>query len=176
MPKRFSIGTNLGLSSRSITKRRGKNQNRKAQPIQRACLDALETRTLMSTYFVSTSGADNAAGTLAQPFRTIQARPNAAYSGDTVEIEAAPTTRRSPAARRRHVYHYNNQAVTISGADAVSGSANYSGSIYATSLSSSLGEGNNQVFVDGQVLNEARWPTPASTIKPDKSDDRILFQ
>jgi hypothetical protein len=159
MPKRFSIGTNLGLSSRSITKRRGKNQNRKAQPIQRACLDALETRTLMSTYFVSTSGADNAAGTLAQPFRTIQAAANAAYSGDTVEIEGGAYHETvTPPHGGVTFTNYNNQAVTISGADAVSGFSNYSGSIYATSLSSSLGEGNNQVFVDGQVLNEARWP------------------
>lgn len=128
-------------------------------PIQRACLDTLETRTLMSTYFVSTSGTDIAAGTLAQPFRTIQEAANVAQWGDTVQIEGGTYHETvTPPHSGVTFTNYNNQTVTISGADSVNGFANYSGNIYSTQLSGSLGEGNNQVFVDGQVLSEARWP------------------
>jgi hypothetical protein len=159
MPKRVATGTNLGLSSILAGKRDRKSSKRGARPIQRACLDALETRTLMSTYFVSTTGADTAAGTLAQPLRTIQEAANVANWGDTVQIEGGTYHETvTPPHSGVTFTNYNNQTVIISGTDAVGGFANYSGSIYSTHLSGSLGEGNNQVFVDGQVLNEARWP------------------
>jgi hypothetical protein len=55
---------------------------------------------------------------------------------------------------------YNGESVTISGADAIpAGSwSNSSGSIYKAPVLWNLGEGNNQVFLDGQMMNEARWP------------------
>lgn len=159
MPKRGAIGTGLGLSSFLAPKRGRESRRGSAKPIQRACLDALETRTLMSTYFVSTGGTDTAAGTLAQPFRTIQEAANVAQWGDTVQIEGGTYHETvTPPHSGVTFTNYNNQAVTISGADSVGGFWNYSGNIYQTQLPSSLGEGNNQVFVDGQVLNEARWP------------------
>jgi hypothetical protein len=54
---------------------------------------------------------------------------------------------------------YNGESVTISGADVVTGWSVYSGSIYkAPPTSWDLGSGNNQLFVDGQMMIEARWP------------------
>ena len=156
MPKLYATGNNLGLLTR-LAKRRQPGSN--AASLQRACFDALENRTLMSTYFVSTSGTDVAAGTLAQPFRTIQEAANVAYAGDVVSIEGGTyhETVKPPHSGVTFT-NYNNQTVTLSGADAVSGFTDYSGSIYKANLSSRLGEGNNQVFVDGQLVNEARWP------------------
>jgi hypothetical protein len=125
-----------------------------------ACLDALENRTLMSTtYYVAPWGIDQAAGTLAQPFRTIQEAANVAYSGDTVSIEAGTyhETVKPPHAGVTFT-NYNNQTVTISGADPVTGFWNYSGNVYEANLATNLGEGNEEVFVDGQLLNEARFP------------------
>src|SRR6185437_13313180 len=52
----------------------------------------------------------------------------------------------------------NNQSVTMSGADPVTGFWDYSGSVYVANLATNLGDGNEQAFVDGQLLNEARFP------------------
>ncbi len=52
-------------------------------------VESLEVRTLLSAYYVSaSSGVDGGAGTLGQPFRTIQEAANVAAPGDTVFIMA----------------------------------------------------------------------------------------
>src|SRR3954452_14859908 len=48
--------------------------------------EALESRVLLSSYFVSTSGDDGNPGTLSAPFRTIQQAADVADPGDTVFI------------------------------------------------------------------------------------------
>src|SRR5437764_1466494 len=53
----------------------------------RPWLEALEDRTLPSTYFVATTGNDKNAGTAALPFATVQHALNvASHPGDTVEV------------------------------------------------------------------------------------------
>ncbi len=53
----------------------------------RPSLEALEDRSLLSTYFVATTGSDSNPGTLTQPFRTVQHGLNAANKpGDIVEV------------------------------------------------------------------------------------------
>jgi hypothetical protein len=160
MPKRLAVGTSLGLfkgfAKRALGRRRA---GRALGALRRACIDVLEGRTLMSTYFVATWGADQAAGTLAQPFRTIQEAANAAYWGDTVAIEGGTyhETVKPPHAGVTFT-NFNNEPVTISGADQAGGFWNASGSIYETTVANNLGEGNEQVFADGQLLTEARFP------------------
>ena len=46
----------------------------------------LTARAAANTYYVSTSGSDNNAGTLSKPWRTIQKAANVAVGGDTVLI------------------------------------------------------------------------------------------
>ncbi len=53
---------------------------------QAAGIEPLETRTLLSTWYVSTAGADTAAGSLTSPLQTIQAAINKAASGDTITV------------------------------------------------------------------------------------------
>ena len=53
---------------------------------------------------------------------------------------------------------YDNEQVTISGADPITTWTKYSGSIYDAGMSWYLGTGNNEIFVNGQIINEARWP------------------
>src|SRR5689334_13247136 len=48
--------------------------------------EALEGRTLMSTYYVATNGSDSADGSAGAPFRTIQQAANRAQPGDTVLV------------------------------------------------------------------------------------------
>ncbi|MFA5058818.1 MAG: alpha-L-fucosidase, partial [Opitutaceae bacterium] len=53
---------------------------------------------------------------------------------------------------------YQNEVVTVSGADVVTGWKLHSGRIYGAPMDWDLGMGNNQVFVDGQMMFQARFP------------------
>ena len=47
----------------------------------------------------------------------------------------------------------------VDGADPVAGWSRYSGSIYSATMNWSYNSGDgDQVFVDGQMMNYARWP------------------
>lgn len=131
----------------------------------RQAVETLETRTLLSsTWFVSPSGSDQGAGTIAAPFQTIQHAADLAQAGDHVEIRAGSyhetvTPANSGVAGAPIVFEaYNGEQVFVSGADPVSNWSSYSGSIYTAAMPWTLGEGNDQVFVDGRMINEARWP------------------
>src|SRR2546430_1442728 len=52
----------------------------------RATLETLESRVLLSTYYVATDGSDTDAGSLDNPFRTIQRAADLVGPGDTVLI------------------------------------------------------------------------------------------
>src|SRR3954471_25033502 len=58
------------------------------QMLQSACLEALEQRALMSTYYVSPSGSDSNGGTTGAPFLTLQKAADAVSAGDTVIARA----------------------------------------------------------------------------------------
>lgn len=141
MPRRAAVGTNLRFRFA-------------------AAVEPLEGRTLLSsTWYVATSGNDAAAGSLAQPFKTIQAAANVAQTGDTVDVEGG-TYRETvhPAHPGVTFTSYKGQTVTITGTDQVTGWSGTGGAVYKASMPWDLGEGSNQVFVDGQRVNEARWP------------------
>jgi len=130
-----------------------------------AHVESLESRTFLSaTYFVSTAGNDNNVGSLSQPFRTIQRAANVALAGDKVEIRAGVyhedvVPKHSGSAGKPITFEaYNGENVVVSGADRVSGFSSYGNSIYKASMPWTLGEGNDAVYVDGKMMNEARWP------------------
>ena len=163
MPKRLAVGTSLGLFARRLGRGAGRHARRMVsqrlqRAIHRACIDTLEGRTFFSTYYVATWGSDWGNGSGGAPFRTIQEGANAAHSGDTVSIMGG-TYRETVTPPNAGVTftNFNNQSVTIAGTDRVSGFQWAGGSTYVAN-SPNLGEGNNQVFVDGQLLNEARFP------------------
>lgn len=133
---------------------------------QGGMIEQLENRVLLSSsWFVSaTGGSDANPGTLAQPFASIQRAADVAQPGDTVEIRGGtyyesvvPANSGTPSAPITY-QAYNGEAVTVDGADPDVGWTQSSGSIYATAQGWDLGDGNNQVFVDGQMLTEARFP------------------
>ena len=137
---------------------------------------------LAANFYVGGDGAsDRNPGTASQPFATIQKAAGVAAAGDFVNIR--------PGIYRETVVPANsgapgqpvtfqpdgNAEVTVSGADLVDGGWTvYSGQIYQKAIALPLtgyGEqitGNttllaNQVFVDGKMMIEARWPSVSNS-------------
>src|SRR6185437_8250769 len=122
--------------------------------------EPLEQRQLLSTsWFVSPGGSDQNPGTLGAPFHSIQAAANVAQAGDSVEIETGTyhetvTPANSGAAGAPIVFEaYNNESVTVTGADPITGWTSAGNSIYHAPMPTNLGAGFNEVFVDGKAIN-----------------------
>ena len=116
---------------------------------------------LPTTYYVSPTGNDSAAGTLGQPFATVQHGVDQLNPGDTLYLRAGnyhenvSLTHSGTANAPITVAAYPGETPTLIGAQPVTGPwTTYSGSIYKTPWSVQP----MQVFSDGHMLNEARWP------------------
>jgi hypothetical protein len=156
----FQPRPHLGSFSRPRTSAIGRRKSSGG-----ALVDRLESRTLLSTtWFVSPTGLDTNPGTIAAPFKTIQHGADAAGPGDTVAIrggvyhETVVVHNSGTSAARIIFKNYNNERVTLDGADPISGWSAAGNSVYTAPMGWNLGQGLNQVFVDGQMVNEARWP------------------
>ena len=134
-------------------------------------VENLERRELLSaTYFVATSGNDNNTGTLSAPFRTLQRAATVATAGDVVQIEtgtyreAVTPTHAGTSSAPITYQAYNGESVTIDAANPVTGwtlvptSQGGNGHIYKASMPWTLGAGNDEIFVNGQEINQARFP------------------
>ncbi len=113
------------------------------------------------SYYVSPSGSDSAAGTLEQPFATVQHGVNKLLAGDTLVLragnyhESVTVARSGTAGAPITLAAYSGETPTLIGAQPVNGPWTLSsGSIYAAPWPSQP----MQVFSDGHLLNEARWP------------------
>ena len=108
---------------------------------------------------------DKNPGTEARPLKTIQKAASLATAGDTVFIRAGtyretviPAHSGSGGAPITYM-PYNNEKVVIDGADPIANWTNYSGSVYQAPMNWSVNRGDgDQVFVDGQMMNYARYP------------------
>lgn len=121
-------------------------------------------------YFVAPDGLDSNAGTIARPFRTVQKCADVVKLGETCFLRAGiyrETIRPKSSGRATlpiTFTAYNNEDVTISGANPVEGWAEFQNSIFRTNVilpvSSYENTGflANQVFVNGEMMPEARWP------------------
>lgn len=123
------------------------------------------TRAAGNTYYIATNGSDSNPGSQSQPFQTIQKCASVATAGSTCVIRAGTyhetvTPANSGTASAPITFQaYNGEQVTINGADKVTGSwTNDSGNIYHTTVQTNPNLLANQVFVDGVMINEARWP------------------
>ncbi len=120
-----------------------------------------------ATYFVATNGSDANLGTdVAQPFLTISKAAGVVSAGDVVNIrggtyrETVTFSRSGTPASRIVFQNYSNEVATVDGADVVAGNtwSDYSNSIWRASVSWTMGDGKDEVFVDSQAMNMARWP------------------
>lgn len=126
-----------------------------------------------ATYYVdANSGSDSNTGSISQPFRTIQKAANVMTAGDmclvrkgTYRENVIPPNSGS-AASPITFKPYPGEQVTLSGADTVTGWTQYSGSIYRAQMSWNMGAGNNQLFVNGKNVMEARWPNSTDLSYP----------
>ena len=118
-----------------------------------------------ATYFVATDGADTHPGSMAEPFKTVQSAATCAQPGDTILIRAGTYRETIVPARSGSLNApitfapFEDETVVISGADLVA-PRNWSlasKATYHAAATCALGDGN-QIFVDGQMLNEARFP------------------
>jgi len=114
-----------------------------------------------TTYYVATTGSDQAAGTLAAPFRTIQHCATLAQPGDSCVIragtyrETVTPARSGTSAAPITFAAYQSECVTVNGADVLTATWQpYQGSIYVADTSLRF----IQLFAGGKMLNEARWP------------------
>ncbi len=113
-------------------------------------------------YYVWSRGSDSNSGKASAPFATIQKAASLAVAGDVVFIQKGvyhetvrPAHSGTPSSP---IVFRTIGPVTIDGADVVSGWKKYSGSIYRAPMKWALGRGDDQVLVDGQMMNAARWP------------------
>jgi uncharacterized protein (TIGR03437 family) len=117
-------------------------------------------------YYVAANGSDSNPGALDRPFQTIQKAAAVVVAGDAVYVRAGTyretvTPARSGTQMAPITFQpYNGESVTISGADLIPESSwtSSSGNIWQATVSWDLGEGNNQIFLDGKMMIEARWP------------------
>lgn len=123
-----------------------------------------------TTYYVSTTGSDSNVGTSpVLPFRTIQQAAGLMHAGDTCIIRGGTYRETVTPANSGLVdapitfEAYRGDRVIISGTDLVTARfAPYQGSLYRAPISWTMGKGKDQVFANGQVLPEARFPNTPS--------------
>ena len=130
---------------------------------------SLTTPSASGGFYVSPTGNDHNPGSIDQPFQTLAHGTAQLYPGETLylrggtyrETLAMDQSGRSGAPIT--IISYQNEQVTITGCDVVTGWNAIGGGIWRTSVQWTLGDGTNQLFVDGIALLEARTPSNVST-------------
>ncbi|NER32614.1 MAG: hypothetical protein F6J93_00790 [Oscillatoria sp. SIO1A7] len=117
-----------------------------------------------NAYYVSADGNNLGAGTFDDPFKTIQKAADIAQAGDAVYIRGATYREKvipqnsGTAGAPITFTAYANEEVTTSGTELISGWTQNNREIYKANMGWDLGEGSNQIFVNGEMMVEARWP------------------
>jgi PA14 domain/Right handed beta helix region len=123
-------------------------------------------------FVVAMNGADSNPGTLERPFRSIQHCASIVTAGQHCLIRAGTyreTVRPAQSGSSTAPISFKafgDGPVLISGADLVNGFAAEGGKRFKTRLAWDLGEGKNQVFLNGKMLLEARFPNATNLFDP----------
>lgn len=131
------------------------------------------------SYFVSPDGSDENPGTINRPFKTVQKCASLVRPGETCWLREGiyrETIRPQVSGTDTELIKfaaYRNEEVTISGTEIVENWTSYRDSIYRSNVTlpvdgySDTGFFANQVFVNGEMMLEARWPnTPRELLQP----------
>lgn len=121
-------------------------------------------------YYVATNGNDSTGnGTLTNPWKTIQRAASIMVAGDTCCIrsgtyrETVTPVNSGTSTDKITFMNYPGESVTVSGLEIVTGWTCDSGSIYKASMSWTMGN-SNQVFVNGAMMDLARWPNNTGSL------------
>ena len=130
-----------------------------------------------SYYVKGDTGLDTNPGTLASPYKTIQKCATVMLAGDTCFIragvyrETVTPINSGTSTNPIKFAAYNNESVTISGADLINGWTLDSGSIYKATMNWDMSDITpaglnirNVLFVDNAKAGEAKWPNNAPDI------------
>jgi hypothetical protein len=131
----------------------------------------------MAEIFVSPTGSDSNTGAIASPFKTIQKAATVALAGDIVKIREGVyretvTPANSGTSGNPIIFEaYNNENVVVSGADLVPNTwTDLGNSLFQTTLPmNSLGIGKDQLFVNGEMQVESRYPFVADETRQTRS-------
>ena len=123
-------------------------------------LCALMSSVQASEYHVSPSGLDSNSGTASRPFRTISKAALVMKPGDTCVVHGGvyretirPQSSGTPKKPLRFVTA-KNESVIVTGTERAINWVRDRGNIYKTKVDFPF----NQLFVDGRMMNQARWP------------------
>ncbi|MBM4082920.1 MAG: hypothetical protein FJ278_24650, partial [Planctomycetes bacterium] len=134
-------------------------------------LGCLASPSVAQDLYVAPNGDDAHSGLGAEAgkaLRTIQAAVDKAQPGDTILVrggvyrETVTFPRSGAPGKPITLRPRQNEKVVITGCDPVTGWTRHKGNIWKASMPWTLGLGRNQVFVDGEVMIEARFPNTAA--------------
>ena len=125
-----------------------------------------EQRKTGSTYYVAqtSSASDGNSGTVFAPFKTLAKASEVAKAGDTVIIregvyrEVLAPKNSGTATAPITFKAAEGENVVISANDVLGKAAQYEGDVYITNMPIDLGDGRNQIFINGEMQTEARYP------------------
>ncbi|MEI6075927.1 MAG: autotransporter-associated beta strand repeat-containing protein [Verrucomicrobiota bacterium] len=133
-------------------------------------LDLVVQTSDVLNWYVSPTGSDANPGSIGAPLRTLAAATGQLFPGATLYLRAGTyrETLTPPSSGTSGmpitITAYSNEVATLSGCDLVTNTWSYtSNGIYVTSVGWDLGEGYNQVFVDGVLQHEAQYPDWTAT-------------
>ena len=107
--------------------------------------------------FVAANGSDSNPGTAGQPYLTIQKCATTVASGSVCAVRAGTYRETVTPSSGVTIEAYGAEQVTVDGSDPVTQWSLHNGSIYKTSVTLATDD-TNQVFVNGEMMTEARWP------------------
>ena len=125
-------------------------------------------------YYVAAESNDGAAGSAGRPFRTIQKAADVMKPGDACIIRAG-TYRQTVRIKTSGIRFIAapGEKVTISGTDRIGTKWSvHKGKIYKTPVTGPIA----QLFVDGEMMVEARWPNQPLAKRWDKSTWRTTYE
>ena len=130
---------------------------------ERVSVAAPPEQNTSSEYYVAPYGIAGP-GTFEWPFRTVQQCADVARAGERCILRAGTYRETVKPAHSGDADSpitfsaYPGEQVTLSGAERVRDWQTHEGEVYKVKVDWDLGPGHNQVFVDGQMMTEARWP------------------
>jgi Right handed beta helix region/Immunoglobulin domain len=117
----------------------------------------VNTSTIENVSFVAPNGNDSNAGTMDQPYQTIQHCATTVAQGSTCAVRAGTYRETVTPNSGITIVAFNLEPVIVDGSDPVSGWTPFQGPIFKAHVTLRTDD-TNQIFVGSNMMTEARWP------------------